>query len=362
MHNRREFILKTTGLVISTAVIPSCINFKKDYLLISASNSDGHKRDRFARLENPYLCVYDSRTNEAEVFKVPTLIHSIVQHPYDKFKFLCLPKFDDIAFLYDHKTKQTTPFNCDDGFLFYGHGSFSEDGTQFYTAQSIKTNDVRSIKARSNYKGHVKVWGLDHLDIRGELETFGNDPHDLQPLGKDQAVVANGGENTNISIVNLKNKSLVKKYHCDIEGISCRHLIVDNKEIYVLTQVKDSDSRCGLFYPHEGKLLPFKSHQKVDEYFSSALLSGAVNENYIVTTSPNNSVIHIWDRMTRSLIHVKEFEQAAGVALSPDEKKFIVTSAFENSGLELKIGDKLLSKPNDKFKKLTGAHTLMATI
>jgi len=362
MHNRREFILKTTGLVISTAVIPSCINFKKDYLLISASNSDKHSRDRRIRRSDPYLCVYDSRTNEAEVFKVPTLIHSIVQHPYDKFKFLCLPKFDDVAFLYDHKTKQTTQFNCDDGFLFYGHGSFSEDGMSIYTAQSIKTPNVHVGKARTNYKGVVKIWGLNDFTLKGELESFGNDPHDMKPLGKDHAVVANGGKNTNISIVDLNSKSLIKQYHCEFEGLSCRHLIVDNKDIYVLSAVKNSHDRCSLFYPQDGKLVPFGFPKEKEKYFTAALLSGAVNQKYIVTTSPKNNVIHVWDRISRTLIDIKEYEQAAGVALSTNDKKFIVTSAFENNGLELKIDNKILSKTNDKYRKLTGSHTLMATI
>ena len=202
------------------------------------------------------------------------------------------------------------------------------------------------------------------LQIESEIDTYGNDPHDIQFIDDDRVVIANGGSGTNISIVDLTTGNLERSYPCELEGISCRHLIVSKDEIFVLSMVSVPNSRylSHLLYPVDGKLVPFGNTFFAEDRLKTQLLSGVSTDDHIITTAPLMNAIHVWDKKSKQLIRVDDFELAAGVALTLDKSKYIVTSAFENEGMEYDASNTKLLTTNPGLRKLTGRHTLLAAI
>jgi len=361
---RRKFLINSTGAVVMTGLLPSCWNISKPYLFISASHSEMHSRsDTEDRKSDPYLAVFDSRTNSTNLIQVPSYIHSITQNPREKLEFLCLPKLGNTGFIYDHKDGAIRELKCEDGFLFYGHGTYSRDAKSIYTAQSLDGN-ITNIFTRSSYKGTIAEYSTTDLKTKSDLDSYGNDPHDMKFLDGDRVVIANGGTGTNISIVNLKDGSLEKQFPCDLQGISCRHLLLDGANIYVLSMVNSSDKRqiSHLLYPENGKLVPFGGTMIVEDRLKTQLLSGESTDNFIITTAPLMNAVHIWDKNSHQLVKVEDFEQAAGVALSLDKSKCIVTSRYENDALEFSASTSRKMGTNNNFKQFSGSHTLLAEI
>ena len=94
----------------------------------------------------------------------------------------------------------------------------------------------------------------------------------------------------------------------------------------------------------------------------SELLSAVATEEHIVTTSPRTNAIQIWDKRTRELIKIDDLEEAAGIVLSVDKSEYIVTSGYEHKAIVYRASDSEFLQEEEKFKMLTGRHTLISAI
>ena len=364
MSSRREFIIQAFGIsaysfIVSNGFRPASV----DYLILSASHTEKDRYNHKIRYLDPQLAIYNSRTDQVEILKSPSLAHSIVQHPINPRLFLCLPRIGKTAFIFDYSTKEFRAFDSPEGLLFYGHGVFSKDGKSFYTSESVDSDKVNIANERFEYKGTVHRWNLEKLELISELDTYGYDPHDMVMLDDQKAVITNGGLDTNVAIVDLEQKKLIKKFDLEIPGIVCRHILRDKQDFYVLTAVNPTKGGkyCSVFYPEGTKLKPFDFGEKAGK-LRSQLLSGISTDEHIVTVAPKMNAVHFWNKQTKSLERVDLVPQAAGVALYPEQNEFIVTTAVSSGSVIYGADDIKKKSTQNKLGMLSGRHTYLYRI
>ncbi|MCH2068494.1 MAG: DUF1513 domain-containing protein [Shimia sp.] len=222
---------------------------------------------------------------------------------------------------------------------FYGHGTFSADGTALFTSE----NDYEG------GEGVIGVWDVTRNYARiGEFSSGGVGPHDLKLMPNGKAlVVANGGIETHPDMGRSKlnipvmapNLSYLSPTGTPLEKItltaalhknSIRHLAVrqDGMVAFAMQWQGSKSATHPLLGLHqrgtEVKLLtaPPKAQQHLQGYAGSVALSN--DGNLVAITSPRGNVLHVFDTGTGQPSAILSAKDVCGIG--PTSDGFVFTT------------------------------------
>jgi len=233
--------------------------------------------------------------------------------------------------------QQVATLTAPEGRHFYGHGTFSADGSTLYTTE----NDYDA------GQGRIGLWDAANGYRRmGEWNSGGVGPHDIRRLpGSDVLIVANGGIDTHPETGRVKlniptmrpnltyiDRGTVVEQARLPEGMhknSIRHLAVSDAGVVALGMQWEGDgSPEGLVATHRrGEAIqlmqaPRDDVRRMNGYIGSMACS--VDGTSIAATSPRGNEVQLFDGKTGKLVQTKAIEDACGVATSGS--RFVVTS------------------------------------
>lgn len=227
--------------------------------------------------------------------------------------------------------------NAPDNRHFYGHGTFSADGSLLFTTE----NDYAA------GQGRIGVWDRRAGYKRvGEFASGGIGPHDIKRLpDSDVLVVANGGIDTHPDTgrtkLNIPTMAPNLAYISDgavletavlapdLHKNSIRHLAVSSTgQVAFAMQWQGDGVVAGLLGTHRratpARLLkaPPDQTRAMQGYIAS--IAFAADDTAIAVTSPRGGLVQIFDATSGTLRSTIPRPDASGVAPGPDG--FIVSS------------------------------------
>ena len=225
---------------------------------------------------------------------------------------------------------------------FAGHGCLSADGKVLFTTE----NDY------DGKRGVIGIRDSATLQVLGEYESYGLDPHDihLMPDGK-TLVLANGGIETHPdfgrrklnldsmqpSLVYLESQTGKKlaEYRLPDHQLSIRHLIVSKHgdvgvalqyegnlyrqqpQSLVAWQVKDQALQL---LPIPPQILPSFQGYMAD-------LAYDAEQDMLAVTSPRGRYIAFWQPQTAQFLARYSLNEPSGIAFNQQQQRFIVSDA-----------------------------------
>lgn len=226
-----------------------------------------------------------------------------------------------------------------------GHGCFTPDGTLLITAEA----DV------DTGAGKLAVRDADTFQVLRELDTYGIGPHEIALMPDERTiVVANGGLFTlpesgdtplnldtmrsSLAYVDLASGELVEEALFVEPKASIRHLdVCDDGTVVAAMQVQreamdhDGVVALGLVHrrgeaaraldPGEGRVAAMKDYTGSVAVDQQSRVAGL--------TSPRGNMALFWDIDTGALVGELELFDVCGIAVSPDQARFVLTGGNE---------------------------------
>ena len=230
---------------------------------------------------------------------------------------------------------------------FYGHGTFSPDGSTFYTTE----NDYDA------GQGVIGVWDTDSFDRLGEFPSGGTGPHDMRLMPDGAAlVIANGGIETHPDTGRTKlNLPIMRPNltYTDLSGTvleqtelpqalhknSIRHLAVRPDGLVGFAMqwqgsLTEHPPLLGLHRRGEPPRLlaaPLSAQSKLQGYAGS--IAFAADGQTVAITCPRGNALHRFDVTSGALIGAHALEDVCGLSTGPQGLVFSTgTGAFGTLG------------------------------
>ena len=288
---------------------------------------------------------------EAALVDVAFLVHGVSIDPNDRTRAACFEKHGPGACLVnlaEQKALQAIPTPSNRHF--YGHGSFSRDGSLLYATESYLDDDRR---------GALIVRDATTLEELGELPTYGTAPHDCVLIDDGAVMVVTngggplrGGAKPSITFVDLKDERLLERIELGQGRYNAGHLAITSAGDIALVSApreglpsgsRDStgpnsrgpNSR-GLgavsLKPKGKPIVTMRKPKNVVERMKGETLSVAVHEptGHVMATHPDGDMLTRWDLLTGTLLkRYDDFEGPNGVCLTLDEAHFVVSHVHE---------------------------------
>lgn len=252
------------------------------------------------------------------------------------------------------------------GAQFYGHGSFSPDGSILYDTESI---------IDESYRGIIAIRDGNTFELKGEFPTFGAAPHDCQLIddGKVMAITNGGGKLDGakpcVTYVDVEKKTLIEKIEFENEKLNAGHLLVGKKgDLAVAHARRDGLPEDALgavsVRPKGGKFKTLTSPEETWKKMVGETLSLAFNEEtrVVAATNPYGNVVTFWDMDTGEL--KKEYaksKQPRGIVLTRDNAFWVLSYGKEKVAVGLFDAKTLEPVPGSKFDNapISGSHMFM---
>lgn len=223
---------------------------------------------------------------------------------------------------------------------YYGHGVFSADGRWLYTTE----NHVASGEGLICVRDGVSLQPVD------TLHSHGIGPHDIRLLSDGRTlVVANGGIRTdptqprrklNIpdmdpSLVYLDRESgqLLEQHRLDDHQLSIRHLAVTPSDQVVAIQQYEGrrpDAHALVMFHRLGEKprVP-RPDPRTLKRMTGYTASAAADDRSCtaLVSSPRGNLLTLWDTADNRLLASFDLFKPYGVALSPDGRRYAVSTA-----------------------------------
>ncbi len=214
-----------------------------------------------------------------------------------------------------------------EGRHFYGHGTFSADGSRLYTTE----NDFAA------GRGRIGIWDAHQGYLRiGETDSGGIGPHDIARLpGSETLVIANGGIDThpdsgrtklNIptmrpNLAYLEESELVETATLPKpwNKNSIRHLAVSaTGKVAFGMQWQGDGPAPALIGLHQRGQAPHVVHVEGEDIHAMRGYIGSIafadQGKTIAATSPRGGILQFFDAHRRTLIRTAQIEDVCGVA------------------------------------------------
>lgn len=211
---------------------------------------------------------------------------------------------------------------------FYGHGTFSQDGSVIFVAESI----------HKTHKGLVSIRDGRTLQSIGEFPTYGENPHDvlLTDGGKTLVVTNSGGPFPDgdapcVAFIDVQSRRLLHKYTFTTPRINAGHVALSKKGEMVVA----SAPRDGLPPTDIGAVsLAHKGKDPVTMTEPKAVTSGMIGESLsiniheptqrAVVTTPEGNQVTAWSLTEQKFLRAWEKPKARGVMQTLDGQHFVI--------------------------------------
>ena len=340
---RGLLITGSLSLIALPALLPSLLN-KTESDKADRSINKSHEIFLTGHKVNGEHFISGMTLAGAEVFrtKLQTPFHSIAACPATPNIIIGIPRDpDSLALVISTQTGQIiTSLKPGIGRHFNGHGCFSLDGRYFYASEN---NYIKQ-------QGSVGIYDLSTKLRTGELNSFGQGPHELGLLSDNRTlVIANGGVQTlpesgrealnkatmlpSLAYIDSQTGKLLQQHELSDHHLSIRHMTIStNDTVGVALQYKGRENSPALVGFQRGsapiQLLKSDSekiHWKMNNYTASI----AIHPKSGVTgvTCPRGNLVTFWDSHKQTFLKALDINDPGGIALSRDGKYFFITSA-----------------------------------
>lgn len=352
--SRRELFRAASALAV-LSLIPRDIfasnSFSPEVIL------SGYRLDEKNLLKDAGLHLGGPNLNHR--IKLDNEIHSIISsREYDLKVFL--PKLDRVGYFQrgDGPLQKFFPAH---GKYFYGHGVIDSIRGVLYTTQAKATKN-KDDRVRLDHDGFIFVYDLKDFKLVDSFPAGGKDPHDFLMSG-DQLYICNGGNNSSISVIDLKSKKLIKNYGFDDKDLSLRHIAKIDEENFAIATLRYIDrAPCDLYLLNtkHGLKRCFTPPEIGDHYMKGQLLSVLSHDRYIFATCPMMDSLLVW-KNTGEFVAGQIIPRAANLCFSTKLQGIIVGSgeASEPARLAQVRAGKLKVKKLDWATAITGSHSLI---
>lgn len=215
---------------------------------------------------------------------------------------------------------------------FYGHGAYTADGKLLFTVESLVTD---------GFKGVIAVRDAADFTIRGTFPTYGVAPHDVKLVeaGKVLAITNGGfdeklGLSPSVTFVEIATQKLLERVTIEAQHLNAGHLALSARGALAVV----SAPRDGLPSQEQqpggvsirkpgGRLVTMTSSPEITGRMIGETLSLALHEptGILGATNPNGHVVTFWNTNTLGFVKALELPYPRGLALTLDEKYFVVS-------------------------------------
>lgn len=275
----------------------------------------------------------DAALPEAELIAIPFLAHGIAIDPNDAARAVLFEKKGPGACVVDLRARtmvRTIP--TAPGRRFYGHGSFSADGTLLYATESVVDHD---------FTGVLTVRDAQTFAELGVVPTYGTAPHDCQLIDQGKTmVIANGGGSiaggapAGVCYVDLQSEKLLDRVELASPLFNTGHIAVTSGgDLAVVSAPRD-----GLPSPSQqlgavslrtrgGALTTVQRPEEVVRRMLGETLSVVIDEEarVVLATHPLGNCISIWRLDDAEFLGKLELAGPRGVTLSLDRAWYLVS-------------------------------------
>jgi len=308
------------------------------------------------------LAVVNLQKKDKQLIDMDFLAHGIIIDPNNKKRLVVFEKIGPGAAEIDlnkHTVSRKIAPSKDK--YFYGHGAFNQSGDTLYCTETYL----------NNHKGTIVIRDGRDFEVLGELPTYGENPHECQ-LVDDGAtlVVTNAGSVSNsstgpsVTYIDVATQKLKERVTLTNEQLNTGHIGIAKDGSLVVA----SAPRKGLEKTHTGgvsirsgkqPMLSMTQPEVVINQMTGEALSVIVDNkhNIAAVTHPDGNMVTFWSIDKRELIKAMSAPKPKGVALSLDEKSFIVSYGV-NTSIVL-IGTKNLVASTDSILQptyISGSH------
>jgi hypothetical protein len=274
------------------------------------------------------LCGINDALNITFQIPLPARGHAAAAHPFRPEAVAFARRPGTFAFVIDCTTGiHKATLNAPTGRHFYGHGTFSIDGSLLYTTE----NDFEA------GRGRISVWdvaaGYTRID---EWDSGGIGPHDIKRLpNSDMLVVANGGIDTHpesgrtkLNIPTMRPNLSYVQDGAVVEQIalatgmhknSIRHLAIalDGRIAFGMQWQGESVAPCLVGQHRFGEQVTLMQAgpdetREMQRYVGS--IAYADNDETIVVTSPRGGRVQFYDALSAQLRGARTIKDVCGVA------------------------------------------------
>jgi len=227
---------------------------------------------------------------------------------------------------------------------FYGHGSFSPDGSLLYSTEILVSED---------YRGVIVVRDGATLEELGEFPTYGESPHDcvLRDDGR-TLVVTNGGSRVpggdppSVTYVDVESRELVERVTIENPDVGAGHLALTLAgDLAVVSAPREWMSvesvGAASFRTVGGVLRTMEEPRETTGRLKGESLSLAIHEpsGIVGVTNPLANLLTFWELTSGRLVRSLDLAYPRGIALTLDGERFVVSYGKSTSLVEISTAD-----------------------
>lgn len=338
--NRRDFLKAISlGLITPPVLLSGCThkrfyNPDQDILLGGGSFKQNSKLRHV-------LAVVNLQQDETQLVDLDFLPHGIIIDPNNKKRLLTFEKdgtnLAEID-LNNHQLKNV--IKTDNKKIFNGHGAFSSNGDTLFCSETYL----------DNRKGVISVRDASSLALIDEISGYGDNPHECRLADNGATLlVANAGSNNSqasISYIDVQSKKLIKQVNPDNENINFKHIAISDdgsliaasapKNTFEKTQTSNVSIRSG-----DTSILTMTQPEAIINQMTGEALSIAIDNKLKIAaiTHPEANMVTFWSIDKKELLKAMSVPNPRGIALSLDNKTFIISYDINTSMIRVNKKD-----------------------
>ncbi|MFK8067144.1 MAG: DUF1513 domain-containing protein [Gammaproteobacteria bacterium] len=363
--NRREFLknLSKTSFLSLAYLGSSCSSGSRpkstDLIL-----GGGQYIDLKTKKTKYVLALYDFKKSVAEQISVNFFAHGISINPRSKNTLFLFQKKGSGACEVNIKTKQVIRYmSPTNGCHFYGHGSYSKDGSLLFAVESYL----------NNHDGIISIRDTKSLDILGEIPSYGKSPHDCHLFnnGKLLAITNGGGtldstDSPSVCYVDVESGMLIEKIELPDQRINAGHLVLSkNQDLGVVSAPRSglpgSDLGGVSFRKMGSEIINLQAPEEIKNRYVGETLSAAIHETSktFAVTTPKGDIVSFWDTKNNQFKKHINLPRPRGITATTDGKYFIVSYGSQASlGLIATDTLELQKQASINATYITGSHII----
>ena len=364
--SRRKFIrLLSAGASLPFFSAPLVSYAKQDF--VNPDNNIILGGGKFSTPDKPEqaqfaLSIVNLKLQRHQLVEIDFLAHGIILDPGDNHRLIMFEKIGPGACEVDLKSMQLTrKIIPADGRYFYGHGAFSLDRKYLYSTETYLDTQ----------KGVIAIRDARSFELLGEFPTFGANPHECQLIDEGKVMVVTNGGGTldsdavpSVTYVDVNSHQLLEKVLLTNSRVNTGHMgLTKEGSLVVISAPRKGLSKRDLggvsIKPIDGVMKSIGQPNSIVKRMKGEALSVAIHEEsgIAAVTHPDGNMVTFWSINDRQLVKALAFPKPRGVALTKDEKYFIL-SYGQYANVTLIATNNLKASPNIDIPAtyITGSH------
>lgn len=297
------------------------------------------------------LAIFNLQQRETERVELEFLPHGTIIDPRNKQHLFCFEKNGINAAEIDLASlSERNHFSADDNTIFAGHGAFDPSGDYFYSVET----DLGS------RQGHISIRDRSGFSIIEQMPSFGQNPHQCQ-LSDDGKIlmIANSGSDdsaASLCYIDVQKITVLEKIILDDPSIDISHFSRrQNGELVIASAPRQSDQAGRVSIGSVKDIMTMTEPGILVEKLLGPALTICIDENHDVAAvcHPQANLVTFWALDKRTLIKAISVPNPRGIALSIDERNYIVS--FEVNTSAVLIDTKTLAADTQSIMQPTYA-------